>query len=326
MTLQTATRWYASVLLLGIAVAGWGCRRRDPYTDGVLEITRAEKMDLEDQIYALEDKLAEKERELEALRGRKPSSSVPAPRTPRSTPPAVMPDEELVPPAIDPGIPSPRIELPPVEATPSSSNLLRPKGTIKPASHTAEQTRRLEEALPPAEDEQVDDSQAMAPSAAIGQVAQASFRRPATEEEVEDTEVTQLFINPFQTMGVELDQQPGDDGINLLCEPRNAAGQYVPQAGQMTIVVLDSALGGEAARIARWELTKTEVSKRLLDTRPDRGIKVQLKWPEQRPQHGKLKLFVRFETNDGRQVEAASDVFIELPGELSQRWTPRREQ
>lgn len=324
MTRKTVTRWCAGVLLIGIVSAESGCRRRDPYTDGVLEITRAEKMDLEDQIYALEDKLAEKERELDSLRARKPGSSVPAPRALRTTPPAaVMPDEDLVPPSIDPGVPvEPKIELPPIEATPSKST---PRVPLKPASRALKPPApALNEAIaPPDVAEEVTEEPEVLP--APNDVSQASFRQPIATAEVDDPRVTSLFINPFQTMGVELDQQPGDDGIMLLCEPRNEAGQFVAQAGRMTVAVLDPAIEGDGARIARWELSKTEVSQRMLDARPERGIKVQLKWPENRPEHGKLKLFVRYHTPDGRQIETASDVFVALPGQISQRWTPRQQ-
>lgn len=325
MTLHPISRCLACVILLLIATAESGCRRRDPYTDGVLEITRAEKMDLEDQIYALEDKLAEKERELESLRARKPVPSRPARglRSGTTPPPSVMPDEDLVPPMIDPGEPTePQIELPPIDATPmkpAARPPLRPASQLRPPART----KPLEEAITP---DSVDSPSGPAEEIPPpNDVSQASFRRPVANGEVEDTTVTSLFINPFQTMGVELDQQPGDDGITLLCEPRNEAGQFVPQAGDVTVVVLDPAIEGEAARVARWDLSKNEVAERMLDTRPERGFKAQLKWPEKRPEHGKLKLFVRYRTTDGRLVEARSDVFITMPGQLSQRWTPRQQ-
>lgn len=326
MTLQTVTRWGVGVLLIGIVTAQSGCRRRDPYTDGVLEITRAEKIDLEDQIYALEDKLAEKERELDALRSRTPGR-VPATRDLRprpSTPaPPVVPDSDLVPPAIDPGIPvEPKIELPPIDAQPSRPPI-SPRVPLRPASRTITpparppEEERVEEAVP----EAASDAEELPPP----DVSQASFRKPVAAADVDDPRVTNVFINPFQTMGVELDQQPGDDGITLLCEPRNDAGQLVAQAGEMTIVVLDPALEGEAGRVARWELSKDEVGQRMLDARPEQGIKAQLKWTDKRPEHGKLKIFVRYHTADGRQVEAASDVYVTLPGQISQRWTPRQQ-
>lgn len=324
MTLQTLARWCVCTAIVGGLALSAGCRRRDPYTDGYLEITRAEKMDLEDQIYALEDQLAQRDREIEALRGRTPTGKASGSRrAPAATPP-MLDDSELLPPAIEPGVPlEPQIELPPVEATPKiKTSRNTPTLAKPPAVALVEHT----ELAPPDNEETEAEAAPSEPTPApAGRAAQASFRAPQAPTELEDTLVTNLFINPFHTKGVELDQQPGDDGITLLFEPRNAAGQYVPQAGEVTIVLLDPAISGESARVARWELSKTEVGKRILDARPERGVKVQLKWPEERPQHGKLKIFVRYTNTNGELIETRSDVFITLPGELSQRWTPRRE-
>ncbi len=332
MTLQTLARWCVCTVIVGGLALSLGCRRRDPYTDGYLEITRAEKMDLEDQIYALEDQVAQRDREIEALRGRTPTGKASGSRrAPAATPPTID-DSELLPPAIEPGVPfEPQIELPPVEATPQAkakTNTKTSRNTPTLAKPPAVALVEHTELSPPDDGETEPaeaPSEAAESPAPAGRAAQASFRAPQAPTELEDTLVTNLFINPFHTKGVELDQQPGDDGITLLFEPRNAAGQCVPQAGEVTIVLLDPAISGESARVARWELSKTEVGKRILDARPERGVKVQLKWPDERPQHGKLKIFVRYTNTDGELIETRSDVFITLPGELSQRWTPRRE-
>jgi hypothetical protein len=328
MTREPLTRWcLGTLVIITIAVTHAGCRRRDPYADAVAEITRAEKMDLEDQIYALEDQVAQKERELEALRGRTPvRTTPPAARAPRTRaampPPAVMDDAELTPPSIDHGVPlEPKIELPPIDPTPVRKPDVKPPAAkppvrpIKPAATSSE----VDDLPPPNIPEPAAEALPAPPTTT------PSFRKPANEPELVDPSVSNVFINPFHTAGVELDQQPGDDGLRILFEPRNAAGQFVPQTGPVTIVAIDPAVEGDKARVGKWELSKTEVSQRMLDARPERGVKVQLKWPDQRPEHSKLKLFVRYTTTDGRQVEGHSDVFVTLPGQISQRWTPRRE-
>lgn len=347
---MTITRMCA--LVLGLLLALGGCRRRDPYTDAYLEIVSAEKRDLEDQIYALEDQLEEAKRELARAQARtsRPLRSSPrgssAPSTPKAEPDVgpIMDDNDLIPPMIDPGVPvEPKIELPPIEATPSRPSV-RP--FTRPPAAQPMSTQRMKPEEAPEELEPTPDPQTGSEPEELPEGIQASaeeelppeveaapqaesaptFRKPSFDEaELIDTEIASLFINPFRTAGVDLDQQPGDDGLELLIEPRNAAGQFVPQAGNMTVVVLDPAAEGDAARVARWEISKTEVGRRMLDTRPERGIRMQLKWPEKRPEHAKLKLFVRYEAPDGRLIESHSDVFIALPGQLSQRWTPRRQ-
>ncbi|HTN77440.1 MAG TPA: hypothetical protein VL096_19410, partial [Pirellulaceae bacterium] len=153
------------------------------------------------------------------------------------------------------------------------------------------------------------------------------FRKkiPADAEAI-DPQVSRLFINPFHTTGIDTDQQPGDDAIKVLFEPRNAAERFVPLAGEVSIVLLDPAKSGDAARVARWDLSKQRVGEGLIEARPQHGIKLELPWPEQPPQHGKLSLFVRYTSPDGQTTEATSDIFVSVAGQLSQRWTPRHEK
>ena len=61
----------------------------------------------------------------------------------------------------------------------------------------------------------------------------------------------------------------------------------------------------------------------LAASSPDRGIKLEVPWPAAAPTSNRLKLFVRYETADGRRLQADRDVFITPPGQALSRWTPR---
>jgi hypothetical protein len=152
-----------------------------------------------------------------------------------------------------------------------------------------------------------------------------AFRPPVVPDEAGDSQIASLFINPFHTTGIDLDQQPGDDALRVLFEPRNQSGQFVPRSAAVTVVLIDPSLEGDAARVARWELSPREVGEGILEARPQRGVRLELPWPAARPASSKLKLFVRYTDADGRQMEGSSDVAITLPGQVSQRWTPRTE-
>jgi hypothetical protein len=151
----------------------------------------------------------------------------------------------------------------------------------------------------------------------------AAFRPPvvAGEDVVED--VASLFINPFHTTGIDLDQQPGDDAIRVLFEPRGASGRFIPKTGSATLVLIDPAKEGEDGRVARWELSPREIGEGILEARPQRGVRLELPWPSAPPENSKLKLFVRYQGATGQPIEASSDVAITLPGQAGQRWTPR---
>jgi hypothetical protein len=338
MSLRSLTAWCVCALLLAV-LANAGCRRRDPYMDAYIAFLNAEKRDLEDEVLKLESELQQAQSDLDAARAR-------TPRT-RNTPsgaakpdatvlPKMMDDTELTPPIVDHGLPvEPHVEMPPAATTPRTVPPKKPAPPIK--------TMKPQEVIPDATIEPVPEPTPMPDLGPVPDPATDAeppnlerenlpapkandlpFRKRPADAEVVDPQVSHLFVNPFHTTGVDLDQQPGDDALRVMIEPRNEAGQFIPQAGEMAVVLLDPAKSGDDARIARWDLTKQRVGEGLLEARPDRGIKLELPWPEKAPDNGKLKLFVRYTDTAGQVVETTSDVFISVAGQLSQRWTPAK--
>lgn len=338
MSLRSLTFWCIGGLIVA-TLASAGCRRRDPYMDAYIAFLNAEKRDLEDQVYSLESELEQAKSDLEAARARTPrtrGSTSGAAKPDNSILPKTMEDTDLTPPMIDPGAAiEPEIELPPaaIPSTPAPKKPAPPIKTMKPREVEPEATLEPQpevghEKEPPAADDDLQPpslspSSESLPTPKTNEELPFRKRLPA-DAEVVDPQVSNLFVNPFHTTGVDLDQQPGDDGLRIMVEPRNAAGQFIPQAGEMAIVLLDPAKSGEAARIARWDLPKQRVGEGILEARPQRGIKLELPWPEKAPDNGKLKLFVRYTDPQGEIVETTSDVFVSVAGQLSQRWTPAR--
>jgi hypothetical protein len=144
-----------------------------------------------------------------------------------------------------------------------------------------------------------------------------------SEPEPVDPKVTHIFLNPLLTGGDDFDRQPGDDGLSILLEPRNKADKYVPAAGAVSVVVLDPSKQGDAARVARWDFDLATTKQKLQRVAPARGIHLQMPWPAKAPASNKLQLFVRYETADGRKLQAEREIFVTLPGQYSHRWTPR---
>ena len=139
------------------------------------------------------------------------------------------------------------------------------------------------------------------------------------------SEVTHIDVNPRQLGGVDFDEQPGDDGLAIVVEPKNEADKLVRAAGPIRVVVLDYALRSQGSRavVAQWSLTKTEVTRFLEDSPDNQGIQLHLLWPEAPPEHGRLRVNVRYTTADGRHLDTRRDVIVDLPPKLSTRWTPR---
>ncbi len=201
--------------------------------------------------------------------------------------------ESLQPPRVEEGSGPPMIEIPDT-----------------PPATPPERQPRIEAEPPPEMPSELPPPRGAAPA-------------PPAQREVIDEKVTHLFLNPLHTGGVDFDRRPGDDGLSLLLEPRNAADQFVPQAGNVSVVLLDPEKSGDAARIARWSFGSRETRLAISQEQDARGIRLEMPWPSRGPESGQLKLFVRYETADGRKIQTERDIYIKLAGEYSERWTPR---
>jgi hypothetical protein len=131
---------------------------------------------------------------------------------------------------------------------------------------------------------------------------------------VHDLEVVDVTLNKMLTGGMNRDQRDGDEGLLVVIEPRNPKQQIVQAFGQISIVVLDPALTGEAARIARWDITSQELEHRFRSRQFGRGFQLELPWPGDPPQHSDLHLFVRFVGDDGRKLIVDRELKINPPG------------
>ncbi len=133
-------------------------------------------------------------------------------------------------------------------------------------------------------------------------------------------QVARLALNRLLTGGYDSDGRPGDDGIVVAIEPRDAQGRSLKAAAEVSVVVLDPALDGEAARVARWDFTAAETAARFRRSVSGGAIHLELPWPADPPVHGQLYLFVRYTTSDGRRLQAEGPIQIGLPGRTSRRW------
>jgi len=304
---------FVATIVLSLATLA-GCRTA-PYVNSHLETVNSEYRQLEDYVYCLEDENARLARELDdckkvgAARGDSSSSGERGGlfrRRLRSTPGSDSP--ELSPPTIDPGTPSePNI---PSETPPPRSTLNKPDADAPPEKLDLE---------PPTIE---------LPAPGAGEPTPASPAAPVKPEPLPpaaptDTKVTHVFLNPIMTGGSDLDRRSGDDGLSVVIEPRNAADEYVPQAGAISIVVLDPSKAGEEARVARWNFDLSATQQKLKTGSAARGIQLQMPWPASPPSTERLHLFVRYETADGRQLQTDREIFLTPPGQLSERWTPR---
>jgi hypothetical protein len=316
--------WQEALVSLACLLA-LGCR-----TDPNIVLLERENRELEDTIYELQACLEKYDYNLQgcrkenaALRAKlaankgdtEPTTPETTPQVPprvqepaapsrRSTqPPTSVPSGPLKPPEIEiPSEPSPSDQLP--EAF-RKSPAPKPGADAPPADSTAP-----EEILP----EPLPSPQAPGGQTPKGPSAQ---RKPRS-----NTQVAGIQINPRSTGGYNHDGRDGDDGVNVLIQPRDAQGRPCLAPAPISVVVVDPALSGDAARIARWDFTADEVAALLRDSNPGNGIPLAMLWPQAPPEHNQLQLFVRYTTDNGQKLQADCPIQVSLPSQQAHNWAP----
>jgi hypothetical protein len=274
------------------------------------------KFALEDQVRDLEQQLKRKDQTLEKLQraAEKEKAAGEAPRRRTS------PNESEAPPAIRgpqltpgpesstsrPSANGPRLDIPNVELPDPS--LLLPGESEPPA--------KPRPSVPPAEPKKLP-----AESKSARTLPEERRFDPAVVaasavvvENVDSSRVAKIALDQRATGGRNLDHRPGDDGVCMLIQPRDAEGRAMTAAAPISVVALDPGLPGEAARYARWDLTAEQAAQFYRRGPQGEGFWLELPWPKAPPLHQRLHLFARYTTSDGRKLEADREIDVVLPG------------
>jgi hypothetical protein len=124
--------------------------------------------------------------------------------------------------------------------------------------------------------------------------------------------VAQITLHPALTGGIGSGGQSGDEGLLVVVEPRDFGGNIVTAPGDINVVLLDPALSGQRARLARWDFAAAE-TQGMIRTGSQPGIHLRLPWSST-PAHDRLKVFVRYTTRDGRKLQAERLIAVALDG------------
>lgn len=134
--------------------------------------------------------------------------------------------------------------------------------------------------------------------------------------------VAAIVLNRALTGGINTDDAAGDQGLLVVIEPRDRTGRSVDAPAEVSVVVLDPALEGDAARVARWDFTPAETAAMFRRTGPAAAIHLTTAWSADPPVHNKLHLFVRYVTADGRKLQTDQPIEVALAGDKTTRWNP----
>lgn len=154
-------------------------------------------------------------------------------------------------------------------------------------------------------------------------------RRPAAEEQSSrlrphDLRVARVTLDPQRTSGWDADPEtPGDEGLIVVVEPRNAAGELVPVAGQIAIAAYDAGLleqhkghprRGELAHVGTWHFNPQDAQTWFLPDADGEKMHFELRWPEAAPASRQVRVYVRYVTESGRALQSNWSLAIQHEG------------
>ncbi len=127
-------------------------------------------------------------------------------------------------------------------------------------------------------------------------------------------EITEVVINRLATQGHDIDGVPGDEGLDLLIQPRSADGQVQLVGGELTVSVIDPTRSVDKQRIGLWKFVKSETELFFAnDELGSYGILLHLPWDQETPVNKKLTVHVRFIPAGGGTFETATELLIDPP-------------
>ena len=267
---ETTRTKLLTVLLSVVVIGSGGCRTPDP-SIGILE---SELRWLEEQLYVAEDEYLDKQQELErcqrenrALREALEKDSPPAER-------------------IDSRDHQQDDEIPDV----SGSDERDDSTTIEPQSEESSQST---DQLQPPDVMSFDQIQ---PTTRLT----SDFQEDVAS--LEDAVVTHITLNGTVTTGSASTSEV-EEGILVVIEPRNAAGEYVPISGPIAVTVWEPSQTGRPP-LAHWKLNVVQATTTMRQSPWGRGIHVIRPWPERLPKTNRVHVSAHYTTVDERVVKA----------------------
>ena len=292
----------------------------------------------EDQIYQLQDQLTERCARLDRTNSENSSlkkqlgvvdanASLPtqilippgisAPAKPlRTAPPAAIAPPVMVPPSIEvfplenaspttvPRISPQGLSVPPpilLAPTENTTTLLKKPTSVPGASFGDEAGPSFDLPSP----READDPSEVPLEPLPDSAAAPTIRVLSWEESLaEEGRISRIVLNPQKTLAYDANNDGFDDGITVVFEPRDQDERLVRAAGDISVVLIDTTLSGDAARVARWEIPSREALTHFRGSTRARGLHLLLKWPQARPVSSDLRLFVRLTSFDGRHFDA----------------------
>lgn len=113
------------------------------------------------------------------------------------------------------------------------------------------------------------------------------------------------------TGGVDEDGKPGDESLMVAIVPRDDDGTAVKVPGQAVIAAYEISPQGLKTQIGQWNVTPDQLRRAWKSGLLSSGYFVPLQW-DRLPGTDRLRIVVRFTSNDGQSFEADKDVTVRV--------------
>ena len=138
------------------------------------------------------------------------------------------------------------------------------------------------------------------------------------------SDLAEISLDPEQIGPLQIDFENQEEGLRMVLNCRTKQGEFAVAIGQVTIVALDPSLQGEQARVARWDISPSQVEAQIKQAPQPDGILFELAWPKDKPKGKALDVFVRMEDGQGARLQTRQQV--QMDGILYALWTPPQEE
>ncbi len=149
-------------------------------------------------------------------------------------------------------------------------------------------------------------------------------KKKPSSKQATDQKIVEIAFHPSLCRGQNLDDEEGDDGLYLVIQPRNQAGEILDQPAAVTVVAMDPKRPEAEARIGRWTISKEELESSLEPIGLSHGFHLSLPWQNDiQPEGDIVQVYIRFEMEDGRRLINERRIQLHRVPVGSNVWMPR---
>jgi len=113
------------------------------------------------------------------------------------------------------------------------------------------------------------------------------------------------------TGGIDNDDCPGDEALQVVVEPRDADGHTIKVPGSLHVEALQISPEGLKIPLSAWDIAPDQLRRSWHSGLFSTGYSLVLPW-QNWPANEKVRVIARFSSTDGRMYEADKDVTIRL--------------